>query len=115
MAAVDLDRGERGPRALGRADHRLPTRQPRCRLAAAGNLCHLLPRWRPVHADEILTPPEVAQLLNVAEKTVCTMAPNGEQPAFKARDQWRFKRADLDRRIEDQKAGARDDKHLGDA
>jgi excisionase family DNA binding protein len=53
--------------------------------------------------DEILTLPEVAQLLKVAEKTVYTMAQRGEIPAFKVRGQWRFKRADLDQWIEGQK------------
>lgn len=46
--------------------------------------------------DEILTLPEVAQLLKVAEKTVYTMAQKGELPAFKVGGQWRFRRADLD-------------------
>lgn len=54
--------------------------------------------------DEILTLPEVAQLLKVAEKTVYTMAQRGEIPAFKVRGQWRFKRLDLDQWIEHQKA-----------
>ncbi len=53
--------------------------------------------------DEILTLPEVAQLLKVAEKTVYTMTQRGEIPAFKVRGQWRFKRADLDQWIESQK------------
>lgn len=53
--------------------------------------------------DEILTLPEVAQLLKVAEKTVYTMAQRGELPAFKVRGQWRFKRLDLDQWIERQK------------
>jgi excisionase family DNA binding protein len=47
-------------------------------------------------SDEILTVPEVAQLLKIAEKTVYTMAQKGELPAFKVRGQWRFRRADLD-------------------
>jgi excisionase family DNA binding protein len=46
--------------------------------------------------DEILTLPEVAQLLKVADKTVYTMAQKGELPAFKVRGQWRFRRQDLD-------------------
>ena len=58
--------------------------------------------------DEILTLPEVAQLLKVAEKTVYTMAQKGELPAFKVRGQWRFKRVDLDQWIEQQKAASRD-------
>lgn len=57
--------------------------------------------------DEFLTLPEVAQLLKVAEKTVYTMAQKGELPAFKVRGQWRFKRADLDVWVEEQKAAAR--------
>lgn len=54
--------------------------------------------------DEILTLPEVADLLKVAEKTVYTMAQRAEIPAFKVRGQWRFKRVDLDRWIEAQKS-----------
>jgi excisionase family DNA binding protein len=54
--------------------------------------------------DEILTLPEVAGLLKVAEKTVYTMAQRAEIPAFKVRGQWRFKRVDLDRWIEAQKS-----------
>lgn len=59
-------------------------------------------------SDEILTLPEVAQLLKVAEKTVYSMAQKGQLPAFKVGGQWRFKRADLDKWIEDQKAVSRD-------
>ena len=59
-------------------------------------------------SDEILTLPEVAQLLKVAEKTVYSMAQKGQIPAFKVGGQWRFKRADLDKWIEDQKAASRD-------
>ena len=55
-------------------------------------------------ADEILTLPEVAKLLKVAEKTVYTMAQRAEIPAFKVRGQWRFKRADIDSWIEQQKS-----------
>jgi excisionase family DNA binding protein len=47
-------------------------------------------------SDEILTLPEVAQLLKVAQKTVYTIAQKGEMPAFKVGGQWRFRRADLD-------------------
>ena len=54
--------------------------------------------------DEILTLPEVAVLLKVAEKTVYTMAQRAEIPAFKVRGQWRFKRVELDSWIEAQKA-----------
>jgi excisionase family DNA binding protein len=59
--------------------------------------------------DEILTLPEVAQLLKVADKTVYTMAQQGQLPAFKVRGQWRFKRLDIDRWIEQQKIAQRDE------
>lgn len=55
-----------------------------------------------VSNDEILTLREVAQLLKVAEKTVYTMAQNKELPAFKVRGQWRFRREDIDRWIDQQ-------------
>lgn len=47
-------------------------------------------------SDEILTVLEVAALLNVADKTVYTMAQQGEPPAFKMRGQWRVRRMDID-------------------
>ena len=55
-------------------------------------------------ADEILTLPEVAKLLKVAEETVSTMAQRAEIPAFKVRGQWRFRRSDIDSWIEQQKS-----------
>lgn len=57
--------------------------------------------------DEILTLPEVAELLKVADKTAYTMAQKGELPAFKVRGQWRFKMVDMDRWIEEQKTARR--------
>lgn len=59
--------------------------------------------------DEILTLPEVAVLLKVAEKTVYTMAQKAQLPAFKVRGQWRFKRDDIDHWIEQQKAVSRNE------
>ena len=56
--------------------------------------------------DEILTLPDVAKLLKVAEKTDYTMAQKNELPAFKVRGQWRFKRTDIDAWIEQQKTAA---------
>lgn len=46
--------------------------------------------------DEILTIRELAALLKIGGKTAYTMAQNGELPGFKVREQWRFRRADLD-------------------
>jgi excisionase family DNA binding protein len=56
--------------------------------------------------DEILTLPEVATLLKVADKTVYAMAQRHEIPAFKVRGQWRFRRDDLEAWIRDQTTGA---------
>ena len=52
---------------------------------------------------EILKIKDVAALLQVGEKTVYSMAQNGELPAFKVREQWRFSRKDIDEWIEKQK------------
>jgi excisionase family DNA binding protein len=57
--------------------------------------------------DEILTQPEVAILLKIAEKTVYAMTQKAQFPAFKVGGQWRFKRVDIDRWIERQKAEPR--------
>lgn len=59
--------------------------------------------------DEILTLPEVATLLKVAQKTVYSMAQKGQIPAFKVGGQWRFKRIDIDQWIEQRKAAPRDE------
>lgn len=62
---------------------------------------HPLPRSPSSH-DEILTLPELAKLLKVAEKTVYTMAQGAEVPGFKVRGQWRFRRRDIDEWIAEQ-------------
>lgn len=46
--------------------------------------------------DEVLTIKEVAATLKMAEKTVYSMAQNGELPAFKVRGQWRIRRVDFE-------------------
>jgi excisionase family DNA binding protein len=56
--------------------------------------------------DEILTLPEIAKLLKIVEKTVCTMAQKSELPGFQSARPGRFKRADIDAWIEQQKAAA---------
>ena len=58
-------------------------------------------------SDPILTLPEVAVLLKVAEKTVYTMARGGQIPAFKVRGQWRFKHDDIVQWIDEQKASVK--------
>ena len=63
--------------------------------------------------DSILTLPEVAALLKVADKTVYTMAQRGQLPAFKVRGQWRFRRSDLDQWIDQQQAVIMQDQGAG--
>jgi excisionase family DNA binding protein len=57
---------------------------------------------RAVTSDEVLTIKEVAVLLKLAEKTVYSMAQQGELPAFKVRGQWRVRRCDFDSWLEQQ-------------
>ena len=61
-------------------------------------------------SDEVLTIKEVAALLKLAEKTVYAMANAGELPAFKIRGQWRIKRAELDRWLDEQPRGGGDER-----
>ena len=60
--------------------------------------------------DEVLTIKEVAALLKLAEKTVYSMAQQGEIPAFKVRGQWRIRRSELDRWMDKQPRGCADGK-----
>jgi len=53
-----------------------------------------------------MTVREVANYLNVDEKTVYRLAQKGELPGFKVAGTWRFKREDIDQWIEDQKQAA---------
>jgi len=49
--------------------------------------------------DEVLTIRDIAGILKLAEKTVYSMAQDGELPAFKVRGQWRIRRTDFDKWI----------------
>ena len=60
--------------------------------------------------EEILTIRELAALLKIGEKTAYTMAQSGELPGFKVRDQWRFRRSDIDAWIDKQVHPATDTK-----
>lgn len=55
--------------------------------------------------DEVLTIKEVGVLLELADKTVYARANAGEPPAFKICGQWRIKRAELDRWIDEHPRG----------
>lgn len=60
----------------------------------------------PMTHDDILTIPEVADLLRVAEKTVYALAQKGEIPAFKVGGQWRFSRGAIQVWIEERTRAA---------
>jgi excisionase family DNA binding protein len=61
--------------------------------------------FAPPISGEILTLPEVAQLLKIANRTVCTMAQKVELLALEGGGRLRFRRTDLDVWI-DTKTGA---------
>jgi excisionase family DNA binding protein len=48
--------------------------------------------FRPFEPAEVLSPPEVAELLQVEESVVEELAVSGELPARKIGDEWRFSR-----------------------
>ena len=52
--------------------------------------------------DEILTLPEVAELLKVGDETIYSMVQKGQLPAFKVGGQWRVQRVDIDEWIDQQ-------------
>ena len=62
-----------------------------------------------------MTVRDVANYLNVDEKTVYRLAQKGELPGFKVAGTWRFKREDIYQWIEDQKMRAVDKREDGDA
>jgi PTS system nitrogen regulatory IIA component len=47
-------------------------------------------------AESLLTLPDVAAYLQVAERTVYIWAQRGQIPSFKLGNVWRFRRSDLD-------------------
>ncbi len=53
-----------------------------------------------------MTVRDVANFLNVDEKTVYRLAQRGELPGFKVAGTWRFKREDIDQWVEERKKAA---------
>jgi excisionase family DNA binding protein len=49
--------------------------------------------FRPAETPEVLTPAQLAELLQVDEETVVALAERGELPARKLGEEWRFSRA----------------------
>jgi len=58
-------------------------------------------------AKDILTVKEVAEYLQVTERTLYRLAQEGKIPAFKVGNSWRFRREDLDQWIRDQTTARR--------
>lgn len=52
--------------------------------------------------EKYLTVTQVAELLQLSEKTVYRLAQRGELPAFKVGGSWRFRRNDIDARVAEQ-------------
>ena len=48
--------------------------------------------FRPVETPEVLTPAQLAELLQVDEEAVVELAEQGDLPARKVGDEWRFSR-----------------------
>lgn len=52
---------------------------------------------------ELMTLPEVAHFLKLAQRTVYHWTQRGKLPGFKLGTVWRFKREDIDRWVDEQK------------
>lgn len=57
---------------------------------------------QPKTSDNILTIKQLASYLQLNERTVYRLAADGQLPAFKVGGSWRFRRADIDRWIDQQ-------------
>ena len=53
--------------------------------------------------ERTLTIKELAKYLNVTERTIYNLLERGELPGFKVGVNWRFRREDIDKWIEDNK------------
>ncbi len=52
---------------------------------------------------EILTAKQVAELLQMDQRTIYKLAKGGEFPSFKITNQWRFLRKDIEKWVEKKK------------
>lgn len=83
-----------------------------CAGGPSGQVWSIMPRFAPETPGERMSAAmsvrDVAEYLNVDEKTVYRLVKRGELPGFKVSGVWRFKREDIDAWIEDQKRAERD-------
>jgi len=56
-----------------------------------------------IMVNQVLTIKQIAEYLQVNEKTIYTLVREGDLPAFKVRGQWRFKKEDIENWIEENK------------
>ena len=61
--------------------------------------------------DELLTLPQVAKMLGLAERTIYAWSQEGKLPAFKLGSSWRYRQAEIDKWLETQRAS---DQGLGE-
>lgn len=57
----------------------------------------------PRNLEQAMTVRDLAEYLNVTEKTIYRLVQRGEIPGFKVAGAWRFQRADIEAWIGDQK------------
>lgn len=58
------------------------------------------------HANEILNLEEASRYLRIKRRTLYSLAARGEVPAAKIGGQWRFRRSQLDKLFEEERASA---------
>ncbi len=54
--------------------------------------------------DQVMTIQEVAEHLKVGTKTIYSLVQRGHLPGFKVGGQWRFRRKDIEKWVEEQMA-----------
>jgi len=57
--------------------------------------------------ESTLTIKDLAQFLNVTERTIYNLLGRGDLPGFKVGASWRFKKEDIDKWIEENKTNCR--------
>jgi excisionase family DNA binding protein len=64
-----------------------------------------MPHATPAHSDRLMTVRQIAEYLNVNERTVLKLVTEGTLPGMKLGNQWRFRKAMIDTWLDDQMLG----------
>src|SRR5678815_1915527 len=64
-----------------------------------------MPHATPMHSDRLMTVRQIAEYLNVNERTVLKLVTDGTLPGMKLGNQWRFRKAMIDTWLDDQMLG----------